>query len=105
MSPQPIFGGPVYFFRNVVYNGVYGPLKIHGNPSGILVFQNTYVGEIAMLSPASNMHFRNNLILGQGTRPAVLADRYVHELQHIRLQRLQAQPGFGGRVPVEFTVA
>jgi hypothetical protein len=73
MSPQPIFGGPVYFFRNVVYNGVYGPLKIHGNPSGILVYQNTYVGEIAQLSPASNMHFRNNLILGQGARPAVFA--------------------------------
>ena len=79
MSPQPIFGGPVYFFRNVVYNGVYGPLKIHGNPSGILVFQNTYIGEIAMLSPASNMHFRNNLILGQGTRPAVMAiDTYTN---------------------------
>jgi hypothetical protein len=73
MSPQPVFGGPVYFFRNVVYNGVYGPLKIHGNPSGILVYQNTYVGEIAQLTPASNMHFRNNLILGQGTRPAVFA--------------------------------
>jgi hypothetical protein len=73
MSPQPVFGGPVYFFRNVVYNGVYGPLKIHGDPSGILVYQNTYVGEIAQLTPASNMHFRNNLILGQGTRPAVFA--------------------------------
>jgi len=73
MSPQPIFGGPVYFVRNVVYNGVYGPLKIHGNPAGILVYQNTYVGEIAQLTPASNMHFRNNLILGQGTRPAVFA--------------------------------
>lgn len=73
MSPQPVFGGPVYFFRNVVYNGVYGPLKIHANPSGILVYQNTYVGEIAQLTPASNMHFRNNLILGQGTRPAVFA--------------------------------
>lgn len=73
MSPQPIFGGPVYFFQNVVYNGVYGPLKIHGNPSGILVYQNTYVGEVAQLTPASNMHFRNNLILGQGTRPAVFA--------------------------------
>lgn len=73
MSPQPVFGGPVYFFRNVVYNGIYGPLKIHGNPSGILVYQNTYVGEVAQLTPASNMHFRNNLILGQGTRPAVFA--------------------------------
>ncbi|HLF12828.1 MAG TPA: hypothetical protein VJA26_16620, partial [Gammaproteobacteria bacterium] len=73
MSPQPIFGGPAYFIRNVVYNGVYGPLKIHGNPSGILVYQNTYVGEVAQLTAASNMHFRNNLILGQAARPAVFA--------------------------------
>lgn len=73
MSPQPIFGGPVYFIRNVVYNGAYGPLKIQADPSGILVYQNTYVGEVAQITPASNMHFRNNLILGQGARPAVLA--------------------------------
>jgi hypothetical protein len=73
MSPQPIFGGPVYFIRNVVYNDVYGPLKIQGDPSGILVYQNTYVGEIAQLTPASNMHFRNNLILGQGARSPVFA--------------------------------
>jgi hypothetical protein len=73
MSPQPIFGGPVYFVRNVVYNAVYGPLKIQADPSGILVYQNTYVGEVAQLTPASNMHFRNNLILGQGARGAVFA--------------------------------
>jgi hypothetical protein len=73
MSPQPIFGGPVYFVRNVVYNGVYGPLKIQADPSGILVYQNTYVGEVAQLTPASNLHFRNNLILGQGARGPVLA--------------------------------
>ena len=42
MSPQPIFGGPVYFIRNVVYNSVYGPLKIQADPSGILVYQNTF---------------------------------------------------------------
>jgi hypothetical protein len=73
MSPQPIFGGPVYFIRNVVYNSVYGPLKIQADPSGILVYQNTYIGEIQQITPASNLHFRNNLILGQGARPAVFA--------------------------------
>ncbi len=73
MSPQPIFGGPVYFMRNVVYNAVYGPLKIQADPAGILVYQNTYVGEVAQLTPASNLQFRNNLILGQGARGPVLA--------------------------------
>ena len=73
MSPQPIFGGPVYFIRNVVYNSVYGPLKIQADPSGILVYQNTYVGEIQQITPASNMHFRNNLIMGTKARPALFA--------------------------------
>jgi hypothetical protein len=63
----------VYFIRNVVYNSVYGPLKIQADPSGILVYQNTYVGEIQQITPASNIHFRNNLILGQKARPALLA--------------------------------
>ena len=79
MSPQPIFGGPAYFIRNVVYNGAYGPLKVQGDPAGILVYQNTYVGEVAQLSPASNLHFRNNLILGQRARQAVFAiDTYTN---------------------------
>jgi len=73
MSPQPIFGGPVYFVRNVVYNAVYGPLKIQADPAGILVYQNTYIGEVAQLTPASNMHFRNNLIVGQNARGPVFA--------------------------------
>ena len=73
MSPQPIFGGPVYFIRNVVYNSVYGPLKIQADPSGILVYQNTYIGEIQQITPASNMHFRNNLIMGTKARPALFA--------------------------------
>ena len=73
MSPQPIFGGPVYFIRNVVYNSVYGPLKIQADPSGILVYQNTYVGEIQQITPASNLHFRNNLIMGTNARPALFA--------------------------------
>jgi hypothetical protein len=73
MSPQPIFGGPVYFIRNVVYNSVYGPLKIQADPSGILVYQNTYVGEIQQITPASNLHFRNNLIMGTKARPALFA--------------------------------
>ncbi len=73
MSPQPIFGGPVYFIRNVVYNSVYGPLKIQADPSGILVYQNTYIGEIQQITPASNLHFRNNLIMGTKARPALLA--------------------------------
>ncbi len=73
MSPQPVFGGPVYFIRNVVYHSPYGPVKIQGDPSGILYYHNTYIGEVRQLTPASNLHFRNNLIFGQGRQSAVLA--------------------------------
>jgi hypothetical protein len=41
--------------------------------TGIFYFNNTYVGEFRMLTPASNLHLRNNLILGQGTNPRALA--------------------------------
>ena len=73
MSPQPIFGGPVYFIRNVVYNAWWGPVKIHGEPSGIYYLNNTYIGEFRQLTPVSNMHLRNNLIFAQGTNPRVFS--------------------------------
>ncbi|MCP5145499.1 MAG: hypothetical protein H6978_11880 [Gammaproteobacteria bacterium] len=73
MSPQPVFGGPAYFIRNVVYHSPFGPVKIHGDPAGAIYYHNTYIGEVAQLTPASNLHFRNNLIFGQGRRPAVFA--------------------------------
>ena len=73
MSPQPVLGGPVYFIRNVVYNAWWGPVKVHGEPSGVYYLNNTYVGEFRQLTPMSNLHLRNNLLLGQGTAPRVLS--------------------------------
>jgi hypothetical protein len=73
MSPQPVLGGPVYFIRNVVYNAWWGPVKIHGEPSGIYYLNNTYVGEFKQLTPLSNLHLRNNLLMGQGTAARVLS--------------------------------
>ncbi|HET8699932.1 MAG TPA: hypothetical protein VFO94_20785, partial [Gammaproteobacteria bacterium] len=71
-SAQPIFGGPVYFIRNLVYNGPgSGSLKFVSTPSGILVYNNTFIGEVAAPGPASNAHFRNNLILAEGAAEAV----------------------------------
>lgn len=73
MSPQPVLGGPVYFIRNVVYNAWWGPVKVHGEPSGVYYLNNTYVGEFRQLTPMSNVHLRNNLLLGQGTTPRLLS--------------------------------
>ena len=67
LSAQPTFGGPSYFFRNIVYNGTSaGPLKLFDGGSGILVYQNTFFGQGTLLGPVSNVHFRNNLFLGDG---------------------------------------
>jgi hypothetical protein len=62
---QPVFGGPVYFYQNLVYNAPTGSLKyIEGSP-GILTYNNTIVGE-RCAGPASNQQYRNNLFLAQG---------------------------------------
>ena len=76
LSAQPIFGGPVYFVRNLVYGGTTGGyLKLVDTPAGVLLYQNTFVGQVRYFGPASNVHWRNNLILGDGWGAAVLALR------------------------------
>ncbi|HEU0123274.1 MAG TPA: hypothetical protein VFQ91_22285 [Bryobacteraceae bacterium] len=65
-SAQPMFGGPVYFFKNLLYHvPAGGPFKLSAAPSGILIYHNTLIGEQAAREPYSNAHFRNNLFLGR----------------------------------------
>jgi hypothetical protein len=65
LSAQPIFGGPVYFIRNVIYNVPGGiALKFMAKPAGLVVHHNTIIGENGNRDPYSNAHFRNNLFLG-----------------------------------------
>jgi hypothetical protein len=72
LSAQPLFGGPAYFIGNIVYHAPEGgSLKFQANPSGILVYHNTFIGEAHDMGPVSNLHFRNNLILGQGAFPEI----------------------------------
>ena len=72
LSVQPVFGGPVYFFRNLIYNQPQGSLKYIEGSSGILTFNNTIVGE-GHPGPTSNETYRNNLFLAQGAGGAVFA--------------------------------
>jgi hypothetical protein len=72
-SAQPTFGGPLYFYRNLVYHATTGgPLKLIDTPAGVLIYQNTFVGQGRLMGPASNVHFLNNLILGDGFADPVL---------------------------------
>jgi hypothetical protein len=73
LSTQPVFGGPVYFMRNVVYHVPEGgALKFMYGSSGILVYHNTLIAPARwMLSAVSNLHFRNNLVLGRSEVPEI----------------------------------
>ncbi len=65
-SSQPLFGGPVYFFRNLLYHGQSGvAFKLDARPAGLLIYHNTIIAEQAVRSPNGNAHWRNNLFLGR----------------------------------------
>ena len=69
ISIQPIHGGPVYVFRNALYNVTGETFKMHNAPSGGLFFHNTSVKAGAPLvlwtgEAVSNCMMRNNLFVG-----------------------------------------
>jgi len=64
-SAQPVFGGPIYFYRNIAYNIPKGStFKFSAKPAGLFVFNNTLITDQARTEPYSNSHWRNNLFLG-----------------------------------------
>ncbi|MFL6416235.1 MAG: hypothetical protein ACJ74Y_11285 [Bryobacteraceae bacterium] len=76
LSAQPSFGGPTYFYQNVVYNATTGgPLKFLDTPAGVLCYQNTFIGQGTMIGPASNIHFLNNLFVGDNWPVSVFSVR------------------------------
>lgn len=70
ITGQPVHGGPVYIFRNVIYNTQYAPFKLHNDTSGMLLFHNTSVraGIPFNIQPGretvSNVVTRNNIFVG-----------------------------------------
>jgi len=79
ISFQPIWGGPVYAFRNLIYNTANAPYKLNQDPSGFHIFHNTafrpgwawkqYGYQV------SNFTFLNNLTIG--TEHAVYVDPVI----------------------------
>jgi hypothetical protein len=62
LSAQPIFGGPAYYIRNVIYNT---PVALKfANPAGVYVLHNTLVAENSTNQMVQNAHFANNLFMG-----------------------------------------
>lgn len=69
ISLQPVFGGPVYIFRNVMYNVVGEPFKMHNSPSGAHLYHNTSVKHgipflLSTTDPVRHCRSRNNLFVG-----------------------------------------
>ena len=67
-SAQPMFGGPAYFIRNLLYHVPSGvAFKFSAKAAGLFAYHNTIIGEQVASDPSSNMHYRNNLFLGRDT--------------------------------------
>jgi len=69
LSSQPTLGGPIYYMRNVMYNVIYSPFKLHNGSVGDIAYHNTVVkpgDAFAVYTTAtwSRARFRNNLFIG-----------------------------------------
>jgi hypothetical protein len=72
MCNQPVLGGPVYWIRNIMYNAPGGSTRLTSGSAGAVFLNNTILTETAANSSA-NVHWMNNLMLGQNSAPAILA--------------------------------
>jgi hypothetical protein len=70
MSTQPSVGGPIYFIRNIVYHAPGGSTRLTAGSPGVFFYNNTILTETSGAS-ASNVHWRNNLMLGENALPAI----------------------------------
>jgi hypothetical protein len=43
VSLQPVWGGPVYIFKNVFVNLAHSPYKLNNEPTGFMIFNNTSI--------------------------------------------------------------
>lgn len=66
LSAQPIYGGPCYFIRNILYNSTYNvALKLNCEPSGVIAYHNTFIGGSSIGQNWSNCHIKNNIFIPQ----------------------------------------
>lgn len=93
ISLQPVYGGPVYVFRNVLYNFRTEALKLHNSPSGGLFIHNTFMRHGGAWAVSTNVairncYSRNNLFLGTDGRAVNFDPKMVNcDFDH---------DGFGG---------
>jgi hypothetical protein len=69
---QPAIGGPIYWIRNIVYHAPGGSTRMTNGSAGVLFYNNTILTETSAGSSA-NVHWRNNLMLGENSAPAIFS--------------------------------
>lgn len=94
ITTQPIYGGPVYIFRNAMYNVVGSPFKMHNRPSGAIMIHNTVLKsgramEVYSGADVVNCIYRNNVFIGT-------TDRYCFESTSKMINCDFDYDGFGG---------
>ena len=67
---QPSNGGPVYWIRNIAYHLPEGSSRLTNGSAGVLFYNNTILSE-TQAAQGANMHWRNNLMLGENVQPAI----------------------------------
>src|SRR5688500_9928302 len=72
MSTQPSVGGPIYWIGNIVYHAPGGSTRSSAGSPGVIFYHNTITSETSIATGA-NRHWRNNLVLGQSTAPAIFS--------------------------------
>jgi hypothetical protein len=70
MCNQPSNGGPVYWVGNIAYHLPGGSTRLTNGSAGVLFYNNTILSETAAQA-ASNVHWRNNLFLGENSAPGI----------------------------------
>jgi hypothetical protein len=69
---QPAIGGPIYWIRNIAYHAPGGSTRMTNGAPGVLFYNNTILTETSAGSSA-NVHWRNNLMLGEDSAPAIFS--------------------------------
>ena len=94
ISLDPLWGGPLYCFRNVVINTYRGPLKLNDTNSGFYVYSNTILRTAGRFEWAS-VQFNNGALRGWAYRNNVL----IYTGGQGRLLALES----AGGSPIDFT--
>ena len=69
---QPAIGGPIYWIRNIAYHAPGGSTRMTNGAAGVLFYNNTILTE-TFAGSSANVHWRNNLMLGENSAPAIFS--------------------------------